>query len=195
MPVGSWLGRQTTSPARRAARTVIAICSLMAVTTAPIMAKYDWCSRDPVLTFSRADSLFGLVPEHVLDVQVLVNNAQVAIDDVEATLNVTIPKNVQGVDALKLLTEPLFKIKTVFHQELQAVDSPGYVILIEADVPATRGDFATKLMITSVDGLTLDLPAMCAGRTGKTIRAKVDLEPFAVSCQQETTWVPVAVSQ
>lgn len=195
MGIASWLGGIKSARGRRTARIFIALCSLMAVTTPGALARYDWCARDPVLTFYREDSLLGLVPEHVLDVQVWINNGQVSVDDVEVTLNVTIPENIQGVDTLALVTEPAFKIKTVFHEELKPVDSQDYGILIEADIPATHGEFATELMITSASGQTLDLVKTCAGQAGKPLRAKVDLASFAVACQEETNWISVDVSQ
>jgi hypothetical protein len=101
---------------------------------------------------------------------------------------------VTGKDVLAPVTEPAFQIYTSFRPTLAEASSPWYEVLLDASVPATRGKFETKLVIT---GAPLDrvqpgtMQATCTGRTGHPIRAKVTFAPFKVYCQQHATWMPV----
>ena len=176
---------------RRPAMVVVVLCVLFAMSTGPVFAGYSWCSRDPVITFTRGGAL---LPERVVDVQLAVNNGSVQWNDITATLDVTTPRNVQGAVILDRATETLFNIETSFNADLKPASTTSYPILLEGFVPATYGVYATALVITNLNGdVSGGLPVSCQGRTGKAIRAKVQFAPLAVYCQEESGWVSVLI--
>ncbi len=160
---------------------------LLVVSTAPALAGYSWCSRDPVLTFSR-----GLLPDHELDVQVAVQSGGVPLNDARVTLDIMVPANVTGADVLAPVTEPAFNVYTSFKPVLAAASSKSYTVFLDASFLVTDGSFDTALVITGapLDGIELGtLQVACRGSTGKSIRAKIAFAPLAVYCQKDDVWV------
>ncbi len=178
---------------RRPAMVVVVLCVLFAMSTGPVFAGYSWCSRDPVITFTRDGALLA---ERVVDVQLAVNNAGALLDDVTATLEVTTPRNVQGAVVLDRATETLFNIETTFDAHLRPASTASYDIVLEGLVPTTDDVYDTALVITNVNGgMNGGQAVACQGRTGKAIRAKVHFAPFEVYCQEESGWVSVLIGQ
>jgi hypothetical protein len=163
---------------------VIIVILLVLLTSSVAMARYDWCSRDPVLSFARNP----LPVEHVLDVQVWVKHGGVALNDTLATLTVLIPSNVSGADLLAPVTEPAFQIETVFKPSLEPTASSNYRVRLDAFVPATDGAYPAEIIMTKlVGGLAIEAPVRCTGQTGKSIRAWIEFSPFRVACQHVAT--------
>ncbi len=164
----------------------VAVLVLFVLTAVPAFAGYSWCSRDPVLTFSR-----GAETEHVLDVQVAIPTGVVFLGDPEVTLNVRVPSNVTGIDLLAPVTTPLFNVSTSFSPTLAATDSEAYTVFLHASYPAPV-DSALVITGAPLDGFALGtLQVSCEGRTARSIRAKVSFAPLQVYCQQDDGWVLV----
>src|SRR3712207_2029654 len=109
----------------------VVLVLLFVLSTEPTFAGIHWCSRDPVLSFS-----LGLLPHHVLDVQVAVKSGSVTLADADIPLNVLVPANVRGWDVLAPVTEPVFNVYTSFSPTLAAASSNAYSIVLDAYVPA-----------------------------------------------------------
>lgn len=175
---------------RRAAIAATFLSTLFVVTAMPVGAGWTWCSRDPVLTFTR-----DVLPEHELDVQLRLDTSVLPLNEDAAVLNVTTPRNVVGDDPFDLATNLLFNMNTVFDPRLGAADSPSYSVLLEGYVASsTAQDYRVDLVVT---GAPLDrvpagtIQATCQGQTNKAVRVKVQFQPFDVSCQKDTTWVSI----
>ncbi len=162
----------------RAAAIFMFVCTLLGLSAAPVLASYEWCSRDPVITFTRqAVSGQPLPLPNVVDVQVMTPIDSMSVGDV-ATLTVMLPSNVAytSVDT----STPLFQLDTAFRPVLDAVTSDSYRVRLSAFVPAAVGDYPVRLMMTNSTG---GLPITCEGRTGQSVRATVQFAPFGVACQ------------
>ena len=168
----------TRSPVRRTTTICMSVFVLCALLAAPAFASYEWCSRDPVLTFIRQTNLGDLSVPNVLDVQVMEPVEAASIGDV-ATLTVTLPSNVnyQEVDT----STPVFQLDTTFKPVLSLVTTDSYTVRLAANVSDPSGSYPTRLMITDpVSGASVT----CESQPGHAARATVQFAPFAVSCQQ-----------
>ncbi len=165
--------------------------SLVATTTL-VSASYEWCSRDPVVTFTRG---IALLPQHILDIQVAVQGLGLVTDDM-AALTVAIPSNVRGDVVFPIAGTPLptvFKITTEVERVLAHVDNDAYSIQLTAFFPNTHGDLPVELKVWDPSSGLVRAPATCTGRTGKIVRATVHFDPFVVACQNFSVWAPLVI--
>jgi hypothetical protein len=168
----------TRSPVRRTASICMFVFACLALSAAPVLANYEWCSRDPVLAFTRQTDLGDVSVPNLLDVQVMVPVQAASVGDA-ATLAVTLPSNLtyQDVDT----STPVFPIDTTFKPVLGSVSTDSYTVRLAAYVQDTSGSYPTRLMMTDpASGASVT----CEGQVGHTVRATVHFAPFAVSCQQ-----------
>ena len=178
-------GRLKNLVAGRALTTFVVICTLLAITTAPVFAGYDWCSKDPVFTFKPVG---GILPEHVIDVQVWVQGQGMISDDT-ATLTVAYPSNRVVEEVLDLSTA--FNLDVTFKPVLAPAATSAYTVKLATLFPDTHGALPVRLVVSAPDGA---LSVSCEGVAGKSVRAVVQFEPFSVSCQQDTVSLTSAVT-
>ena len=167
----------TRSPLRGAVTLCLFVGALLAVGAAPAFASYAWCSRDPVITFTRPTAPGEVAVPQVLDLQVLEPLQTSSVGDA-AELTVTLPANVayQEVDT----SLPVFPLETTFKQVLAPVTSDAYTVRLAAAVPAPSGSYPVQLMVTDpASGASVT----CTGNPSQMARATVQFAPFAVACQ------------
>ena len=168
----------TRSPVRRTTTICMFVFASFVLLAAPAFASYEWCSRDPLLTFTRQTNLGNVTLPNVLDVQVMEPVQAASIGDA-ATLTVTLPSNLsyQSVDT----STPVFPITTNFNPVLNSVSTDSYTVRLVASVSDPSGSYPTRLMITDpVSGASVT----CESQPGHAARATVQFAPFAVSCLQ-----------
>jgi hypothetical protein len=163
-----WRARVPHSP-----RWGLLLGMLLVLGVEPVFANYEWCSKDPVLTFQRQ----GALTVYILDVQVQVPLAGRAPQE-PATLTVTLPANV-GYHAVDTST-PVFPLTTVFDPSWAPVTTDAYGVALAAAVPGSYGAVPLRLVITNPAG---GLPMTCESAAGQAVRAAVQFAPFAVACQ------------
>jgi hypothetical protein len=161
-------------------------------------ARYDWCSRDPVITLTRDNAL---LPQRSLDVQVVMPLLDGLAAADTATLTTKTPSNVIGA-APVFGGEPaadVFNLRTIFENTLAAAANDSYSIQLAAFVQDTDGDYPVRLVVTNlVGGSVPGLSAECQGRTGKMLAAWVRVEPFQVTCiptARHQTRLPLIVTE
>ena len=164
----------TRSPLHRAVILCLFVVALVAVGTAPAFASYEWCSKDPLFSFTRQTAPGEVAVSRLLDVQIMVP-VQVSSLGHAAALTITLPSNVTA----RQLT-PGFRLDTTLKPVLDPVLTDSYQVRLAADVPTTFGDYPVRLVL--IDPLT-GSSVTCEGRTGQTVRATVQLAPFAAACQ------------
>lgn len=146
---------------------------IVGLSTQPVWASYEWCSKDPALTFQRA----GALTPYVLDVQVqmplTVSAAQAA-----ATLTVTLPANVATtvVDA----SLPVFPLETIVRPVWAPAASDAYGVRLVAEVSQSAEAMPLQLVVTDP---TSGLPVTCSGPAGQSVRAELHFAPFEVVCR------------
>lgn len=160
------------SRGRRLAFTVSLWVILTAVGTQNVLAVYEWCWRDPVFTFNRQ----GLLPDRVLDVQVMAQGLGIVSDET-ATLTVTTPSNVNTNEVLPLST--VFNIATSYDPSLARAPDKDYRIRFTLFFPDTHGPLPVRLRVLNPISL---IPSDCDGVAGQNIGAWVQFSPFQLTC-------------
>lgn len=168
--------------AGRAFTTFVVICTLLVITTGPVFATYDWCSKDPVLTFQPAGSL---LPEHAVDVQVRVAGRGIVTNDT-ATLTVALPSNRVGQDVFPVVSDA-FNLDVQFKPVLSPATSSDYKVQLSAFFPDRHGDLPVQLVITAPGSAS---PVACDGVAGKIVRASIAFDSSEVSCQRDGVLLP-----
>ena len=146
---------------------------IVGLRSAPVRAGYEWCSKDPVLSFQRP----GALTPYLLGVQVQVpltgSAAQAA-----ATLTVTLPANVATtvVDA----SLPIFPLETIVRPIWAPVTTDAYGVRLVAAVSQSAEAVPLQLVVTDP---TSGLPVTCGGPAGQSVRAELHFAPFKVVCR------------
>ena|SRR5919199_637080 len=164
----------TRSPLHRAAVLCLLVVALVAVGTTPAFASYEWCSKDPLIAFTRQTAPGEAAVSHLLDVELMVPVRASALGRA-ATVTVTMPSNVTAQQVT-----PGFRLDSTFKPVLDPVLTDSYQVRIAADVPATFGDYPVRLVLTDpLSGTSLT----CEGQTDQTVQATAQFAPFAAACQ------------
>jgi hypothetical protein len=154
---------------RRLILVLSLLCTTLVAGARPAQAGYDWCSVDPIFTFTRN----GLLSSRVVDVQVLVPLSALPLKGT-ATLKARVPANVKGQVVLNTSVPLLFPLKTsIVQTKLVATTSP-YKVHLDLFVPAGTKPFPVRILSTNLSTGKIKISEGIAGQTLRQTIAIVD---------------------